>query len=225
MLKASPNVIILLHKEEFLTINELLDIFIVRYIHFSCRHNSLHLTFLLFRNLCSCCTDCDLIDFICSKSTDVGEDVDGDRENLLDTELLPAEDFPETFPISLRNLDTDPALRIQREEAETWAASVPDGVASALKQHEAKRQEHIYEFIITEKHHCQLLKVIQKVFCEGMTTYLDMKPELLDRLFPQLDTLINLHFEFLRQLRERQVGTRASARTSYNHLVAGDRIE
>ena len=40
--------------------------------------------------------------------------MDGDRENLLDTELLPAEDFPPDFPISLRNLDTDPALRIQR---------------------------------------------------------------------------------------------------------------
>ena len=146
-----------------------------------------------------------LINFIFSKSAEDREEVDGDRENLLDTELLPAEEFPEGFPISMRNLDTDPFLRIQREEADTWAASVPDGVASALKQHEAKRQEHIYEFIITEKHHCQLLKVIQKVFCEGMTTYLDMKPELLDRLFPQLDTLINLHFEFLRQLRERQV--------------------
>lgn len=84
---------------------------------------------------------------------------------------------------------------------------MPEGVASALKQHEAKRQEHIYEFIITEKHHCQLLKVIQKVFCEGMTTYLDMKPELLDRLFPQLDTLISIHFDFLRQLRERQDST------------------
>ena len=143
--------------------------------------------------------------FIFSKSAEDREEVDGDRENLLDTELLPAEEFPEGFPISLRNLDTDPFLRIQREEAETWAASVPDGVASALKAHEAKRQEHIYEFIITEKHHCQLLKVIQKVFCEGMTTYLDMKPDLLDRLFPQLETLINLHFEFLRQLRERQV--------------------
>jgi hypothetical protein len=33
------------------------------------------------------------------------------------------------------------------------------GVAAALKPHEAKRQEHIYEFIMTEKHHCQLLKV------------------------------------------------------------------
>ena len=131
--------------------------------------------------------------------------MDCDRENLLDSELLPASEFPDCFPLSLRHLDTDPFLRIQREEPETWAASVPEGVVAALKSHEAKRQEHIYEFIITEKHHCQLLKVIQKVFCEGMVTYLDMKPELLDRLFPQLDTLISLHFQFLRQLRERQV--------------------
>ena len=78
-----------------------------------------------------------------------------------------------------------------------------------MKVHEAKRQEHIYEFIITEKHHCQLLKVtsfssglsvihpnrchhhdslqvIQRVFCEGMTQHLDMRPEILDRLFPQV---------------------------------------
>ena len=83
-------------------------------------------------------------------------------------------------------------------------------MAAALKVHEAKRQEHIYEFIITEKHHCQLLKVtsfssrlsvihpnighhhhdslqvIQRVFCEGMTQHLDMRPEILDRLFPQV---------------------------------------
>ena len=41
------------------------------------------------------------------------------------------------------------------------------GVAAALKVHEAKRQEHIYEFIITEKHHCQLLKVIRPQELEG----------------------------------------------------------
>lgn len=142
-----------------------------------------------------------------SKSAEEREEVDCDRENLLDSELLPASEFPDSFPLSLRNLDTDPFLRIQTLEPETWAASVPEGVVAALKSHEAKRQEHIYEFIITEKHHCQLLKVIQKVFCEGMVTYLDMKPELLDRLFPQLDTLISLHFQFLRQLRERQDST------------------
>jgi len=141
-----------------------------------------------------------------SKSTtEEREDVDGgDKENLLDSEILPSEEFPESFPFSFRTLDTDPFLRLQKEEPDTWANSVPPGVASALKPHEAKRQEHIYEFIMTEKHHCQLLKVIQKVFCEGMVSYLDMKPELLERLFPQLETLINIHFQFLRQLRHRQ---------------------
>jgi len=137
-----------------------------------------------------------------SKSTtEEREDVDGDKENLLESEILPGEEFPESFPLSFRNLDTDPFLRLQIEEPETWATSVSPGVAAALKPHEAKRQEHIYEFLMTEKHHCQLLKVIQKVFCEGMVTYLDMKPDLLERLFPQLDTLISIHFEFLRQLR------------------------
>jgi len=137
-----------------------------------------------------------------SKSTtEDREDVDGDRENLLESEIPPSEEFPESFPLSFRNLEADPFLRLQKEEAETWATSVPPGTASALKPHEAKRQEHIYEFIMTEKHHCQLLKVIQRVFCEGMAAYLDLKPQLLERLFPQLDTLINIHFEFLRQLR------------------------
>ena len=59
--------------------------------------------------------------------------MENDRENLLDSELLPAEEFPDSFPISLRHLDTDPFLRIQREEPETWAGSVPEGVVAALK--------------------------------------------------------------------------------------------
>lgn len=32
-----------------------------------------------------------------------------------------------------------------------------------LKEKEIKRQEHIYEFILTEKHHCLTLRVMQKV--------------------------------------------------------------
>ena len=49
------------------------------------------------------------------------------------------------------------------------------------------------------------VQVIQRVFCEGMVSCLDMKPELLDKLFPQLENLISLHFNFLRQLRAVQV--------------------
>jgi hypothetical protein len=36
-------------------------------------------------------------------------------------------------------------------------------VVKKLKEKEIKRQEHIYEFILTEKHHCLTLSVMQKV--------------------------------------------------------------
>lgn len=37
-------------------------------------------------------------------------------------------------------------------------------VVKKLKEKEIKRQEHIYEFILTEKHHCLTLSVMQKVW-------------------------------------------------------------
>ena len=67
-----------------------------------------------------------------------------------------------------------------------------------------KRQEHIYEFILTESNHCQVLKVIQKIFVEGMFKYLSLSKDIVDRIFPQIDTLIDLHFRFLEELRARQ---------------------
>ena len=48
-----------------------------------------------------------------SKSTEEREELDGDKENLLEGEIPPGMELPETFPVSLRNLDTDPFLRIQ----------------------------------------------------------------------------------------------------------------
>jgi hypothetical protein len=37
-------------------------------------------------------------------------------------------------------------------------------VTKKLKEKEIKHQEHIYEFILTEKHHCLTLRVMQKVW-------------------------------------------------------------
>ena len=39
--------------------------------------------------------------------------MDGDRENLLESEVPPSEELPESFPLSLRNLEADPFLRLQ----------------------------------------------------------------------------------------------------------------
>lgn len=68
-------------------------------------------------------------------------------------------------------MDLDPELGILDEEAEAWVGSVDKKISKKLKEKEIKRQEHIYEFIITEKHHCLTLKVMQKVgfFCSHST--------------------------------------------------------
>lgn len=63
----------------------------------------------------------------------------------------------------IKDLDLDPELGILDEEAEAWVGTVDKKISKKLKEKEIKRQEHIYEFIITEKHHCLTLKVMQKV--------------------------------------------------------------
>ena len=63
----------------------------------------------------------------------------------------------------VKDLDLDPELGILDEEAEAWVGTVDKKISKKLKEKEIKRQEHIYEFIITEKHHCLTLKVMQKV--------------------------------------------------------------
>lgn len=54
-----------------------------------------------------------------------------------------------------------------------------------------KRQEHIYEIIMTEKHHCQILLLMQKVFVESLQRHFSqLNPE---RLFPRLAELTDMH--------------------------------
>lgn len=65
-----------------------------------------------------------------------------------------------------------------------------------------KRQEHIYEFIMTEKHHVQTLLVMQKVFVESLQKHFSHLN--LERMFPRLVELTELHTGFLRKLRLKQ---------------------
>lgn len=54
---------------------------------------------------------------------------------------------------------------------------------------------------MTEKHHCQTLLVIKKIFVEGIQKHVDRNTE---KLFPRLNELIELHTIFLRNLRVKQ---------------------
>lgn len=118
---------------------------------------------------------------------------------------MPDQEFSEGGgPAAIRDLDTPRHLRIEEDEAETWTQTVSAKTMSSLSNADIKRQEHIYEFILTESNHCQVLKVIQKIFIEGMFKYLSLPKEIVDRIFPFIDELIDLHFRFLEELRARQ---------------------
>ncbi len=124
---------------------------------------------------------------------------------LLESEFLPDQEFAEGGgPAAIRDLETPKHLRIEEEEPETWTQTVRTETISSLSTADIKRQEHIYEFILTESNHCQVLKVIQKIFIEGMFKYLSLPKEIVDRIFPYIETLIELHFKFLDDLRTRQ---------------------
>ncbi|GFG35816.1 hypothetical protein Cfor_11174, partial [Coptotermes formosanus] len=106
-------------------------------------------------------------------------------------------------PITADDLDTDPFLGLHVEEPDSWTPTVGKEVTKKLKEKEIKRQEHIYEFILTEKHHCLTLRVMQKVFVEGLQKHFQLGKDL-ERMFPRLLDLTEIHLSFLYHLRQRQ---------------------
>lgn len=94
-------------------------------------------------------------------------------------------------PIGPHDLGAEAILGIANDEHEQWRPSVPKEVIKSLKDKQIIRQEHIYEFIMTEKHHCQTLLVMQKVFVESIQRHLSHLN--MDRMFPRLKELIEAH--------------------------------
>ncbi|CAH2058531.1 unnamed protein product, partial [Iphiclides podalirius] len=95
-------------------------------------------------------------------------------------------------------------LGLGASEPDTWAAGAPKGLAKSLGDRETKRQEHIYELILTEKHHCLTIRLMQKMFAEGMARAGGVSAAQVARMFPRLDELWALHAALLARLRARQ---------------------
>ena len=107
-----------------------------------------------------------------------------------DTPLIRDEFLNETV-VGPHDLGAEPVLGVAIDEHDSWSPSVPKEIVKSLKDKQVKRQEHIYEFIMTEKHHCQTLLVMQKVFVESLQRYFNHLN--LDRMFPRLLDLTELH--------------------------------
>uniref|UniRef100_A0A1A9WU98 DH domain-containing protein n=1 Tax=Glossina brevipalpis TaxID=37001 RepID=A0A1A9WU98_9MUSC len=118
-----------------------------------------------------------------------------------DAPLIRSE-FPHEARIEAHDLGADPLLGIDLEEHDSWSPGIPKDILKSLKEQQIKRQEHIYEFVMTEKHHCQTLLVMQKAFVESLERHF---PSLnCNKMFPRLTELTELHTEFLKKLRLKQ---------------------
>ncbi|XP_046618335.1 rho guanine nucleotide exchange factor 28 isoform X2 [Neodiprion virginianus] len=101
----------------------------------------------------------------------------------------------------------DPELGLGKEEPDSWTAAVGRNVARGLVnscEREVKRQEHIYEFVLTEKHHCLVLLAMERIFADGLRRHFGLPPTDLERMFPRLRDLTDIHLKFLLKLRRRQ---------------------
>ncbi|XP_055877547.1 A-kinase anchor protein 13-like isoform X5 [Biomphalaria glabrata] len=124
--------------------------------------------------------------------------------SMTDTISESMESLDGVVPTETSWLDEEPELQLNIEEREAWSVTVDRKVLKKLGAKDIKRQDTIWELINTEKQYVKRLKIMQKIFAQSMLHDLNFTPDQVDRLFPKLDELVELHSNFLKELLLRQ---------------------
>ncbi|NXD82447.1 ARHGI factor, partial [Halcyon senegalensis] len=107
----------------------------------------------------------------------------------------------DAYFVSLRSeIETD----AHEFEAESWSVAVEQSYANRQKKDVRKKQDVIYELMQTEMHHVRTLKIMLKVYSKAMKEELQFPNAVINKLFPCVDELLELHGQFLLQLKERR---------------------
>ncbi|KAM5264266.1 rho guanine nucleotide exchange factor 28 [Ctenodactylus gundi] len=89
-------------------------------------------------------------------------------------------------------------------EAESWSLVVDPSFCSRQEKDVIKRQDVIFELMQTELHHIQTLLIMAEVFRKGMKEELQLDHSTVDRIFPCLDELLDIHRHFFYSMKERR---------------------
>uniref|UniRef100_A0A674EF73 Rho guanine nucleotide exchange factor (GEF) 2a n=1 Tax=Salmo trutta TaxID=8032 RepID=A0A674EF73_SALTR len=89
-------------------------------------------------------------------------------------------------------------------EADSWSMAVDSGYLQTHRKDIIKRQDVIYELIQTELHHVRTLRIMERVFRQGMLEEVQLEPGVVHAIFPCLDRLTGIHVRFLAQLLTRR---------------------
>uniref|UniRef100_A0A8D2IWC0 Rho guanine nucleotide exchange factor 28 n=1 Tax=Varanus komodoensis TaxID=61221 RepID=A0A8D2IWC0_VARKO len=89
-------------------------------------------------------------------------------------------------------------------EAESWSLVVDPSFCSRQEKDVIKRQDVIFELMQTEVHHIHTLFIMSKIFRKGMKEELQLDHSTVDKIFPCLDELQELHQQFFYSMKERR---------------------
>ncbi|NWI46905.1 ARG28 factor, partial [Picathartes gymnocephalus] len=89
-------------------------------------------------------------------------------------------------------------------EAESWSLVVDPMFCSKQEKDVVKRQDVIFELMQTEVHHIHTLFIMSEIFRKGMKEELQLDHSMVDRIFPCLDELLEMHSQFFCRMKDRR---------------------
>ncbi|XP_077066494.1 A-kinase anchor protein 13 isoform X12 [Siphateles boraxobius] len=93
---------------------------------------------------------------------------------------------------------------IKELEADSWSFTVDKKFLKPLKKDVIKRQDVIYELIQTEMHHVRTLKIMADVYSKGLLREVQLEVQTVEKMFPMLEEVLDLHTQFFSHLLERK---------------------
>ncbi|KAK1894951.1 Rho guanine nucleotide exchange factor 1 [Dissostichus eleginoides] len=105
---------------------------------------------------------------------------------------------PTSPPPQLEELE--PRLLEFEQDPPNWRELAPPEALSSLSKKETKRQEVINELFATEHAHVRMLSVLQMIFYRPLAREELLSHTELSAIFPSLDEIIDMHYNFLESL-------------------------
>ncbi|NXF11768.1 ARG28 factor, partial [Smithornis capensis] len=99
---------------------------------------------------------------------------------------------------------TDLCTDAEEFEAESWSLVVDPIFCSKQEKDVVKRQDVIFELMQTEVHHIHTLFIMSEIFRKGMKEELQLDHSTVDRIFPCLDELLEMHRQFFCRMKDRR---------------------
>ncbi|NXQ10322.1 ARG28 factor, partial [Peucedramus taeniatus] len=99
---------------------------------------------------------------------------------------------------------TDLCTDAEEFEADSWSLVVDPIFCSKQEKDVVKRQDVIFELMQTEVHHIHTLFIMSEIFRKGMKEELQLYHSMVDRIFPCLDELLEVHRQFFCRMKDRR---------------------